>query len=210
MIKVLIADDHDIFREGLKKIIEDTPDIKVTGEASDGFEAIKLIRKNIYDVIILDISMPGKSGLEVISQIKTIDKKIPVLVLSMYSEDQYALRILKIGASGYLTKECACNDIICAIRKIAGGRKYISMNIAEKLADDVLEDFHSYLHEKLSNREFQVLQMIASGKTISEIADELSLSVKTISTNRTRILDKMHLHNNAQIISYALKQGLVL
>lgn len=208
MINVLIADDHAIVRDGLKQIFKETSDIVVTGEAANGAEVIEKISKNRYDVVVLDISMPGRGGLDVIKHIKTHYPAIPVLVLSMYSEDQYAVRVLKAGASGYLTKETASEQLIMAVRKISEGRKYISADLAEKLASSLDENRQKAVHEKLSDREFQVLQLIGSGMTVGQIAEELSLSVKTISTNRARILKKMNMKNNAELICYAIRHGL--
>jgi len=210
MIKVLIADDHAIVRDGLKQIFKETSDIIVTGEAANGAEVIAKISENRYDVIVLDISMPGRGGLDVLKYIKTHYPAIPVLVLSMYSEDQYAVRVLKAGASGYLTKETASEQLILAVRKISEGRKYVSADLAEKLASSLDENQQKTAHEKLSDREFQVLQLIGSGMTVGKIAEELSLSVKTISTNRARILKKMNMKNNAELICYAIRNGLAL
>lgn len=210
MIKVLIADDHAIVRDGLKQIFKETLDIVVTGEAADGTEVIKKITKEAYDIVVLDISMPGSGGLDVLKYIKLYHPDLPVLVLSMYSEDQYAIRVLKAGAAGYLTKESASEQLISAVRKISEGRKYISPELAEKLADSLYVSRHKAGHETLSDREFQVLRLIGSGMTVGEIAEKLSLSVKTISTNRARILAKMGMKNNAELICYAIRHGLVL
>jgi DNA-binding NarL/FixJ family response regulator len=210
MINVLIADDHAIVREGLKQIFKETSDIIVTGEAANGAEVIEKISENCYDVVVLDISMPGRGGLDVLKYIKTHYPAIPVLVLSIYSEDQYAVRVLKAGASGYLTKETASEQLILAVRKISEGRKYVSADLAEKLASSLDENQQKVAHEKLSDREFQVLKFIGSGMTVGEIAEELSLSVKTISTNRSRVLKKMNMKNNAELICYAIRNGLAL
>jgi len=210
MINVLIADDHTIVREGLKQIFKETSDIIVTGEAGSGAEVIEKISENRYDVVVLDISMPGRGGLDVIKYIKTHYPEIPVLVLSIYSEDQYAVRVLKAGASGYLTKETASEQLILAVRKISEGRKYVSADLAEKLASSLDENQQKAAHAKLSDREFQVLKLIGSGMTVGEIAEEFSLSVKTISTNRARILKKMNMKNNAELICYAIRNGLAL
>ena len=210
MINVLIADDHAIVREGLKQIFKETLDIIVTGEAANGAEVIEKISENRYDVVVLDISMPGRGGLDVLKYIKTHYPAILVLVLSIYSEDQYAVRVLKAGASGYLTKETASEQLISAVRKISEGRKYVSADLAEKLASSLDENQQKAAHEKLSDREFQVLKLIGSGMTVGEIAEELSLSVKTISTNRARILKKMNMKNNAELICYAIRSGLAL
>ncbi len=208
-IRVLVADDHTIVREGLKQILAETEDMVVVDEASNGQEVLDKSVKADPDVVLLDISMPGRSGLDILKQLKTDRPKVAVLVLSMYSEEQYALRALKAGASGYLTKESAPDRLIEAIRKVSGGRKYISASVAEKLAFNLELGEEKPPHENLSDREYQVMCMIASGKTVKEIAAELALSVKTISTYRTRILEKMGLRNNAALTHYALQNRLV-
>jgi len=209
MIRILIADDHSIVREGLKQIIGETSDMVIAGEASNGHEVLNMVFKNDYDVVVLDITMPGINGLDVLKQIKAQKPKLPILVLTMHPEDQYAVRVLRAGASGYLTKESASDELITAIRKISVGRKYVSSSLAEKLAFGLEFDADKPPHETLSDREYQVLCMIASGKAVKEIGDELFLSVKTISTYRTRILEKMNMKNNAELTHYAIKQGLV-
>ncbi len=209
MIKVFIADDHAIVRKGLVQILNDTADMKLVGEGENGTDVLDSIGKLDYDVLVLDITMPGRNGLDILKQLKEIKPKLPVLILSMHPEDQYAKRVLKAGASGYLTKESASEELINAIRIINNGRKYITANIAESMADDLEKNRIGPLHEKLSDREFEVLQFIARGKTVSEIGNILSLSVKTISTNRSRILKKMNLKNNAELICYAVKHDLV-
>lgn len=208
MIKILIADDHTIVRKGLKQILAETPDMVVVDEASNGNEVLAKVRKDDYSVVLLDISMPGKSGLDVLKELKSDRPKLPVLILSMYPEEQYAVRVLRAGASGYLTKEGAPEELIAAIRKVVQGKKYVSASLAEKLAFDLESDSQKPLHETLSDREFQVMRMIASGKTVSEISEELSLSVKTISTYRTRILEKMRMKNNAELTHYAVQNRL--
>jgi DNA-binding NarL/FixJ family response regulator len=209
MIKILIADDHAVVREGLKQIISETSDMRVTDEANNGQEVLNKVSEQHYDVVLLDITMPGRSGLDVLKQLKSKKPKLPVLMLSVHPEEQYAVRTLKAGASGYLTKGSATDELIAAIRKISTGKKYVSSSLAEKLAFDLDLDHEKPRHEILSDREYQVMSMIASGKTVKEIADELSLSVQTISTYRSRILEKMKMKNNAEIIYYAVKQGLV-
>ncbi len=209
MIKILIADDHPVVRKGLKEIIEDIPDLAVRGEASTGHEALEKVRKGDFDLVVLDISMPGINGLDILKQLKDEKPKLPVLVLSMYPEEQYAVRVLRAGASGYLTKESAPEELITAIRKASKGRKYISSSLAEKLAFDLETGAGRPLHETLSDREYQVMRMIASGKTGKVIGEELFLSVKTISTYRARILEKMEMKSNAELTHYALKHGLV-
>lgn len=209
MIKILIADDHRIVREGLKQILAETPDMVVADEASNGQEVMEKIWENDYDVLLLDISMPGRSGLDILKQLKSERPKIAVLVLSMYSEEQYAMRALRAGASGYMTKESAPDELIDAIRKVSKGRKYISPTVAEKLAFSLEVGDERPPHETLSDREFQVMCMIASGRTIKDISTELSLSVKTVSTYRTRILEKMRMRNNAELTHYAIQNRLV-
>lgn len=209
MIKILIADDHTIVREGLKQILSETSDIVVAGEADSGQEALKKVRASAYDLILLDISLPGMSGLDVLKQIKCLKPALPILILSMYPEEQYAVRTLRAGAAGYLTKESASTELIEAIRKVAQGRKYITTSLAERIAVDWEIEKDKPLHEKLSDREYQVFCMIASGKTVKEISEALSLSIKTVSTHRSRILKKMSMDNNAQLTHYAIKHNLV-
>ncbi len=208
-IKILIADDHPIVRAGFKQVISDTPDMLVADEAGNGQEVLNLIGKKDYDLVLLDISMPGRSGLEILKDLKSEKPKLPVLILSIYPEEQYAVRALRAGASGYMTKASAANELIAAIRKISAGGKYISASLAEKLAFYLDGDATRPPHETLSDREYQVMLMIASGKTVTEIADELCLSVKTISTYRTHILEKMKMKNNAEITLYAVQNKLV-
>jgi two-component system, NarL family, invasion response regulator UvrY len=208
-IKILIADDHAIVREGLKQILADTKDIVVAGHADNGSDAIKLVRNSNCDVLLLDISMPDRSGIEVLKQIKKEHPKLTVLMLSMHREDQYAIRSLKAGAAGYLNKQSAPDQLVDAIRQVASGRKYISPALAQELANQVGDERNVPLHETLSDREFQTLVMIASGKTVGDIAIELSLSVKTISMYRSRLLQKMKLRHNAELTHYAIKNHLV-
>lgn len=209
MIKILIADDHAIVRRGLKQILTETPDMVVAGEAHDGQEMLDLVRSGHWDVVVLDISMPGRGGLDILKQLKSERPKLPVLMLTIYPEDQYAVRVLRAGASGYLTKESAPDHLVEAIRKVARGGKYVSAHLAEKLAFSLESLSEKPPHETLSDREFQVLRLIASGKTVKEIGDQLALSVKTISTYRTRILEKMRMKNNAELTHYAIQQKLV-
>ena len=209
MIRLLIVDDHAVVREGLKQIFSDTSDLVVADEASSAEKAINKIIENNYDVLLTDISMPGRGGLELLQEIKEINPELRVLILSMHPEQQYALRALKAGASGYLTKNTPPEELIKAIRKIAQGRRYITETVSEQMADDLSKDTSKPLHETLSDREYQTMRLIASGKTVSGIAKELSLSVKTVSTYRSRILVKMNMKNNAAITYYAIKQGLV-
>jgi len=209
MINVVVIDDHAVVREGLKRIISENPGMAVTGEAGDGYEAMKAVKGNPCDVVLLDITMPNKNGLDVLKEIRAESPRLPILVLSMHAEDQYAIRVLRAGAAGYLTKESAPVKLVQAIRKVVRGGKYVSPTLAEKLVFDLDSDPDKIPHESLSDREFQVLCMIASGKTVGQIAGELALSVKTISTYRVRILEKLQMKNNAELTRYAIKQGLV-
>ncbi|OGW32836.1 MAG: DNA-binding response regulator [Nitrospirae bacterium GWC2_42_7] len=209
MLKILIADDHSVVRAGLKQILSGISDVAMVDEASNAREAIDKIKKNKYSVVVLDISMPGKSGLDALKEIRSEWPDLPVLILSMYPEDQYAIRVLKSGASGYMTKESAPEELVNAVRTVANGRKYVSPSLAEKLASHLDLDGKKEPHEMLSDREYQVLCMIASGKTVSEIADKLSLSVKTVSTYRSRILEKMKLKNSAELTTYAVQNHLI-
>ena len=197
MIRILIADDHPIVRQGFKQVLSDTADLLVADEAGSGQEVLALVAKKEYDAILLDISMPGKSGLEVLKELKAVNPKIPVLILSIYPEEQYAIRALKAGAAGYLTKASAPEELISAIRKVSQGGRYVTEALAEKLTYFLHGDADKVPHEKLSDREYQVMLLIASGKTVTQIADELCLSVKTISTYRRHILEKMQFTTNA-------------
>jgi DNA-binding NarL/FixJ family response regulator len=209
MIKVCVIDDHAVVREGLKRIISENPGMAVTAEAGDGHEALKVIQNQPCDVVLLDITMPNKSGLDVLKELHANSPRLPVLVLSMHAEDQYAVRVLRAGAAGYLTKESAPAKLVQAIRKVVRGGKYVSQTLAEKLVYDLDGDSSKAPHEALSDREYQVLCMIASGKTVTDIAEELALSVKTISTYRVRILEKLNMKNNAELTRYAIKESLV-
>jgi two-component system invasion response regulator UvrY len=209
MIKVCVVDDHTVIREGLKRIISENPGMAVTAEAGDGVEALNIIRSQPCDVVLLDLTMPNKSGLDVLKELHAEAPRLPVLVLSMHSEDQYAVRVLRAGAAGYITKESEPDKIVQAIRKVVRGGKYVSPSLAEKLVADLGVDTSKAPHEVLSDREYQVLCLISSGKTVTDIAAELTLSVKTISTYRVRILEKLNMKNNAELTRYAIKQGLV-
>jgi DNA-binding NarL/FixJ family response regulator len=209
MINVLIADDHPIVLEGLKQILSDCSDILVEDVATNGHEVIEKIANNNFQVVVLDISMPGRDGIDILKQLRKERPSLAVLILSTHPEDQYGIRVLKAGASGYLSKHSAPDKLIEAVRKVSKGGKYVSTSLAEKLAVEMDAGTEGPLHESLSDREYQVLCMIASGKTVNNIAEELSLSVKTISTFRSRILKKMNMRNNAEITHYAIKIGLL-
>ncbi len=216
MIRILIADDHAIVREGLKQIVQQTSDILVAAEANNAAETLDKVRALLsnslepaLDLVLLDISMPGRSGLDVLIELKRDFPHLAVLVLSFHPEEQYALRMLKAGASGYVTKESASEELIQAIRKVAAGGKYMSTQLAEKLVFGMLEEGGVKPHELLSNREFQVFRLIAAGKSLKEIGEDLSLSIKTISTNRTRILEKMGFSNNSELTQYAIQYKLL-
>lgn len=207
-INILIADDHAVVRQGLKQILADTPGMLVRGEASNGQEVLDKVRAGYWDVVILDISMPGRGGLEVLKEVRRERPALPILVFSMYAEDQYAERVLRAGGSGYVTKDCGVDELVRAIRKVCVGGKYVSPQLAEKLAFDLEGHSDKAPHETLSDREYEVMRRIALGKTVKEIADELSLSVKTISTYRGRLLKKMRLRNNAEVMHYAIQNRL--
>lgn len=208
-IRVFIADDHAIVREGLKQILAEQRDITVAGEAETGLDAVKLFRKSRCNVLLLDISLPDRNGIEVLKQIKKDKPELAVLMLSMHREDQYAIRALKAGAAGYLTKQSAPRELVTAIRQVASGQRYVSPQLAQVLAAQVGDGHEAAPHEGLSDREYQTLTMIASGKTVSEIAGELSLSVKTVSEYRSRLLSKMKLKTSAELTHYAIRNQLV-
>lgn len=209
MIRILIADDHAIVRRGLRQIVASAPDLEVAGEATTSQEVINLAQRQTWDVIVLDINMPGRGGIETLKELKRDYPKLPILVLSMYPEDQYAVRAIKAGAAGYLTKESAPEELLTAIRKVLRGGKYISASVAEHLAFALDSDTNRPFHELLSDREYQIFCLIASGKTVSEIAEELAISVKTVSTHRTRTLEKMQMKTNAELTHYAIRNQLV-
>ena len=209
MIRVLVADDHAVVRRGVVQILAESPHIVVAGEASCGSEVLRAVRENDYDIVLLDIAMPGGSGLEVLKELQSLKPDVQVLILSMYPEKQYALRALKAGAAGYLTKDSAPDELIEAIERISQGNKYITRSLAQEMASELGGKAGKELHEALSDREYQVMRLLAAGKSVSEIATQLSLSVKTVSTYRTRILEKLNLKTTAEIMHYALARGLV-
>lgn len=209
MINIVLADDHAIVRQGLRQILLAQPDLSVAGEAANHGEVMQLVRKGPPDVLVLDINMPGKNGIDTLKQVKQEYPRLPVLMLSMYPEDQYAVRALKAGASGYLTKMAAAEQLVDAIRMIARGKKYITPELAQSLADSLDRDTDVPPHELLSDREFQVLRLIASGRTLSQIGDELALSPKTVSVYRAQLLAKLQLASNAELTRYALTHQLV-
>lgn len=208
MTRVIIADDHAVVRHGLRQILAGTSDMTLAGEAQSGQQVLQLLEKDDFDVLVLDISMPGPSGLDILRHLKETRPGLRVLVLSIHPEDQYAVRVLRAGADGYLTKEAAPDELIAAIRKVSRGGKYISSSLAERLALELETQREGAAHQALSNREFEVLRRIASGKTIGDIAHEMGLSIKTISTYRSRILEKLGLRNNLELVRYALWHGL--
>jgi two-component system invasion response regulator UvrY len=209
MIKILIADDHSMIRSGLKKILKEENDMEVMEEAASHSEVLAALKKNQPDLVLLDISMPGRDGLETLKEIKSLYPKLKVLMLSMHPEDRYAVRAIKAGASGYVSKESAADELVNAIRRVCSGLKYISNSLAEKMASYFENDLEKPAHELLSDREFQVLCRIASGKSMEDIATELSLSSNTIATYRERLLLKLHLHNNVELTNYAHRNKLV-
>jgi two-component system, NarL family, invasion response regulator UvrY len=209
MIRVLIADDHAVVREGLKRIVAQNADMEVAGEAGNGHEVLDFARRHECDLVLLDLAMPGKDGLDTLKELKLLRRHLPVLVLSVYPEEQYAVRLLRAGAAGYLTKESAPEELVSAIRKVSRGGRYVSEALAEQLAVLLGSGTDRPPHETLSDREFRVMVMLASGKTASEVAEALCLSVKTISTYRSRALRKMNMRNNAELSFYAVKHGLL-
>jgi two-component system invasion response regulator UvrY len=208
-VRILITDDHAVVRQGLKQILAEEFTKAEFGEATNAQEAIDRVWKENWDVVVLDITMPGRDGLEVLKEIKKSKPKLPVLMLSMHPEDQFAVRLLKVGAAGYMTKESAPNELVGAVKKVIAGGRYVSPSLAEKMASYLAIDVQTPPHERLSDREFVVLRLIASGKTPTAIARELGLSVKTISTYRMRILEKMSMANNAELTHYAIQNQLV-
>ena len=209
MIRVLVADDHAIIRDGLRQILADTDDLVLAGEALNGDEVLAKVRQENWDILVLDISMPGKSGLELIKQIRNEKPKLPILVFSMHHEEQYALRALRAGASGYLTKESDTGHLLAVIRKVARGGVFLSLSMAEQMARDLMPATESLPHTLLSQREYQVFRLIVAGEAISGIAEQLSLSVKTVSTHKTRIMQKMNMTNQTELIRYAIRHNLL-
>ena len=208
MIRVVIADDHQILREGLKQLLLAAGDLDVVGEAADGYEVLQRIRELDFDVLLLDMSMPGKSGVELIKQVKVEKPKLRILVLSMHEEHQYAVRAIRAGASGYLTKESAASQLTAALRKVAGGGAFITAEVAERLALDAMPHAEGPLHETLSDREFQVFRLLVNGLTVTEIAARLHLSAKTVSTHKARLMEKLQIDSNAELVHYAVKHRL--
>ena len=209
IIRILVADDHPVVRQGLKQIVAGTTDIFVVDEAATGQEVLDKVRSNYFDVVLLDITMPGASGLDILKQLRSERPELAILILSMHSEEQYAARVLRAGASGYLAKESAPDELVAAVRKISLGGRYVSPSLAEKLASDLAVDTQEPLHQTLSDREYETMRLIASGKTTAEIAEQLSLSPKTISTYRSRILEKMGMRSNTELTLYAVRNRLL-
>jgi two-component system, NarL family, invasion response regulator UvrY len=209
LIKILIADDHEVVRQGLKAVLGEHSDLEVVSEAKNGNEVLEIVQKTKVDIVLLDFDMPGKNGLDTLIELKSIKPKLPVIILSIFPEDHYGTRFLKAGASGYLSKAGASERLVEAVRKVSGGGKYISPELTDKLVTDLTQKSENPAHEILTDREFQVFMGLASGKKIKKIADKLCLSINTISTYRSRILQKMDLENNAELIRYALKMGLL-
>jgi len=209
MIRVVIADDHQILREGLKQLLQAAGDLEVVGEAGDGFEVLDRVRRDEFDVLLLDMSMPGKSGVELIKQVKGEKPKLRILVLSMHEEHQYAVRAIRAGASGYLTKESAASQLVAAIRKVGGGGAYITPEVAERLAQDAMPHAEGPLHASLSDREFEVFHMLVDGVSVNEIAARLHLSAKTISTHKARLMEKLGVDSTADLVHYAVRHKLL-
>lgn len=209
MIRIVLADDHLIVRRGLKQILGEEVDFEVVGEAADGSQTLKLVQESSFDVLVLDMSMPGRSGVELIKLIKTEKPRLPILVLTMHQEEQYAVRAIKSGAKGYLTKESAPEQLVSAIRKLAAGGVFITPAVAERMAMDYGTPADEAPHTQLSDREYQIFEMLVAGKAVTAIADELCLSVKTVSTHKARILQKMRMSNSAELIHYAIEHLLV-
>jgi DNA-binding NarL/FixJ family response regulator len=209
VIRIVLADDHTIVRDGLKQLLTAAEGLEIVGEARDGHEVMKVVREQEFDLLLLDMSMPGKSGIELIKQVRTEKPRLRILILSMHEERQYAIRAIRAGASGYLTKESATRQLVEAIRKVAGGGAFISAEVAEQLALGAMPDAKGAPHESLSDREFQVFRMIAEGRSVSDIAERLNLSVKTVSTHKANIMQKMRMETAGELIRYALVHQLV-
>ena len=209
MIKILIVDDHPLIREGLKKIIMEKPDMNIVGELCNGLEVLNYVRNHDVDIVLLDISLPGKDGLDVLKDLKSTHPYLPVLILSIHSEERFAIRALKAGAAGYITKETAPKKLVHAIKKVISGSKYVSENLAVKLASELNQSQDKPLYENLSDREYQVMYMIALGKRVKDIASELKLSTRTIYTYRTRVLKKLKLNNDTELLHFAIQNRLV-
>ena len=209
MIKILVVDDHALIRKGLKQLLEDSPDIQVTGEAETGMQAINMMRKNHFDLVLLDISLPDKHGMDVLKQFKTEQPDIKIIVLSMYPEEQYGLRALKAGAAGYINKQSAPEKLAGAIQHVISGKKYISETLAEQLLNNLIGESQELMHQSLSNREYQTLCLMASGKSLTEISEAMLISPKTVSVYRARMLEKMGFKNNAEAVHYAIAYHLV-
>ncbi len=209
MIRVLVADDHAIVRRGLVQILSETSDMEVAGEAANGADVLAMVDAEPFDIVVLDINMPGMDGLDALKQLKSIKPELPVLVLSMHAEDEYAVRVLRAGAAGYMNKNSAPDELVKAVRVISSGGKHVSSEATESLLAHLDSGGTGPLHASLSDREFQVLRLLSSGHTVGQIADQLSLSAKTISTYRARILEKMNMKNNAELTRYAIKNKLV-
>lgn len=209
MIRLLIVDDHAIVRHGLRQVVSEAADIEVAAEAGSSQEAVRLLREHHFDMVLLDISLPDKNGIETLKLIKRDKPNLPVIMLTMHAEDEFGVRALKAGASGYVTKQSAHDQLLNAVRQVAAGRRYISQDLAEELVRSIGESSEKLPHELLSDREFDTLRMLASGKSLSEIAQMFSISPKTVSVYRTRLLEKMRLKNNAEIAHYAVKNGLI-
>lgn len=209
MIRVVLADDHQILREGLKQLLQAAGDLDVVGEAGDGLEVLDRVRRLDFDVLLLDMSMPGKSGVELIKQVKAEKPKLRILVLSMHEEHQYAVRAIRAGASGYLTKESAASQLVAAIRKVAGGGAYITAEVAERLAQEAMPHAVGPLHATLSDREFEVFHMLVGGMSVNEIAARLHLSAKTISTHKARLMEKLRVDSTADLVHYAVRHRLL-
>lgn len=209
MIRVLVVDDHAIVRRGLKHLFAESGDIAVAGEATSAEDALEKIRRSRWDVAVIDINLPDRDGLELIEQARIANPKLPLLVLTMYAEEQFAVRAVRLGAAGYVTKESAPEELMQAVRKVAAGGRYVSPSLGERLARLVYGDTEQLPHETLSSREFQVFRLLAGGRTVSAVADELCLSVKTVSTYRTRILEKLELKTNAELTLYAVRNRLI-